>query len=202
MGHVYAFHGQAGTAGAIPLNTADQLLTGPASGAQIGTYLSNLGPVFGQFANVGVGNPGDTLDFAGSSGCAFLMSGGAAVGPLTNRVVLGQPGGGNLVGPVILGGGLSGSDVALSLVGDPTPDILLVGEQGSANVISIRDGAAFPAPPASVSMTQTGQVQLPLPAGWTIGPNGGSLLPDVNGDKVPDFALRGGGSPGKIAVYY
>ena len=200
MGHVYAFHGQAGTAGAIALNTADQALTGPAAGAQIGTYLSNLGSVFGQLANVGVGNPGDTLDFAGSAGCAFVMSGGASVGPLTNRVVLGQTGT-NLVGPVILGGGLSGRDVALSLVGDAKPDVLLVSEQ-NGNVISIRDGAAFPAPPASVNMTQTGQVQLALPAGWTIGPNGGSLIPDINGDTVPDFALRGGGSPGKIAVYY
>ena len=142
MGHVYAFHGQAGTAGAIALNTADQLLTGPAAGAQIGTYLSNLGPVIGQFANVGVGNPGDTLDFAGSAGCAFIMSGGASVGPLTNRVVLGQTGT-NLVGPVVLGGGLSGADVALSLVGDPTPDVLLVSEQ-NGNVISIRDGATNP----------------------------------------------------------
>ena len=200
MGHVYAFRGQAGTAGAVALSTADQLLTGPAAGAQIGTYLSNLGPIFGPFANLGVGNPGDTLDFPGSAGCAFVMSGGSAMGPLTNRVVLGQTSG-NLVGPVILGGGLSGGDVALSLVGDSKPDVLLVAEQ-NGNSISILDGATLPAPPASVNMTLTGQVQLALPTGWTTGPNGGSLIPDVNGDKVPDFALRGGGSPGKIAVYY
>jgi hypothetical protein len=200
MGHVYAFHGQMGTAGAIALNTADQVLAGPAAGAQVGTFLSNLGPVIGSLANVGVGNPADTVDFTGSSGSAFIMSGGTGMGPLTNKIVLGQTGT-NLVGPVVLGGGLSGSDVALSLVGDSTPDVLLVSEQNN-NVISIRDGKTFPAPPASVDMTATGQVQLPLPANWSIGPNGGSLIPDVNGDKVADFALRGGGSPGQIAVYY
>jgi len=200
MGHVYAFHGQPGTAGSIALGAADQVIAGPGSGAQIGTFLSNLGPVTGQFANVGIGNPLDNVDFPGASGCAFVMSGGTSVGPLTNKVVVSQAPTSNLVGPVILGGGLSGSDVALSLIGNSTPDVLLVAEQ--LGVITISDGSTFPAPPASLNTESSAQVVLPLPGGWTIGPNGGSLIPDINGDQIPDFALRGGGSPGKIAVYY
>jgi len=200
VGHVYAFHGQSGTAGAISLGAADQVIAGPASGAQIGVYVSNLGPVIGSLANVGVGNPVDRADFTGAVGCAFVMSGGSGLGPLTNKVVVSQAAPVNLVGPVILGGGLSGTDSALSLIGDSHPDVLLVAEQ--VGFITISDGKTFPAPPASLDTQATGQVVIAPPSGWSIGPGGGSLIPDVNGDHVPDFALRGGGSPGRIAVYY
>jgi len=200
MGHVYAFRGQTGTAGSIALAAADQVIVGPATGTQIGTFLSNLGPVIGQLPNVGVGNPIDSVDFPGQTGCAFVLSGGAGQGPLTNKVVVSQMPVSYLVGPVILGGGLSGTDAVLSLVGDAKPDVLLVAEQ--AGSITIRDGATFPAPPASLNALAQGQVRLLLPDGWTVGPNGGSLIPDINGDHVPDFAFRGGGSPGKVAVYY
>jgi hypothetical protein len=202
MGHVYAFRGQTGSAGAIALGAADQVMAGPAAGALIGTDLFNLGPVVGTLPNVGVGNPLDTVDFPGVTGCAFVMSGGPGLGPLTNKVIVSQAATSYLVGPVILGGGLSGSDVVLSLVGDAKPDVLLVSEQ--VGVISIGDGSKFPAPPASLNIKAQGQVLLPLPVGWSIGPNGGSLIPDINGDHVPDFALRGigSGAPGQVAVYY
>jgi hypothetical protein len=198
MGHVYAFHGQGGSS--IAISSADQAMAGPAAGALIGTFVSNLGPVVGTLANVGVGNPNDRLDFPGAVGCAFVMSGGAGLGPLTNKVVVSQPQPVNLVGPVILGGGLSGTDAALSLIGDSHPDVLVVAEQ--VGYLTITDGNTLPAPPASLNVQAAAQVVLSLPNGWSIGPDGGSLIKDINGDNHPDFALRGGGSPGKIAVYY
>ncbi|HVU51422.1 MAG TPA: PA14 domain-containing protein, partial [Polyangia bacterium] len=197
MGHVYAFHGQGGSS--ISFGAADQVIAGPASGTQIGVFVSNLGPVTGSLPNVGIGNPVDRVDFSGGIGCAFATSGGSGIGPLTNMVVVSQNQA-NLVGPVILGGGLSGSDVSLSLIGDAHADVLLVSEQ--IGVIAISDGTRFPAPPASLDMRASSDVVVGLPSGWQIGPNGGSLIPDINGDAFPDFAIRGGGSPGKLAVYY
>jgi hypothetical protein len=106
-----------------------------------------------------------------------------------------------LVGPVILGGGLSGSDVSLSLIGDSRPDVLLTAQQGA--YMTIVDGNKIPAPPGSADhKSTTVDVSIPLPTGWGNGNNGGSLIPDINGDGRPDFAIRKATSPGAMAVYY
>ena len=43
-GRVYAFHGQSGTSGAIPLGSADNVSDGPAANCKYGDYLALLGP--------------------------------------------------------------------------------------------------------------------------------------------------------------
>ena len=63
MGRVYAFHGQTGMAGGIPVSAADHPFVGPASGARIGLALSNLGPMLGSSPAVGIGSPFDAVSF-------------------------------------------------------------------------------------------------------------------------------------------
>jgi hypothetical protein len=198
-GRVYAFHGQSGTGGAIALSSADHVIAGPASGAYLGQVLSNLGPVVGQYPNLGIGAPLNNVDFAPVRGGAFITSGTPAAGPLTNKI-LATMSGGSLVGAVIVGGGLSGQDTALSLVGDSKPDVLLVAQM--SGVVTIADGSKLAAPPASVDFSATADVKVPLPSGWATSNNGGSLIPDVNGDGKPDFALRRATTVGAVAIFY
>jgi hypothetical protein len=198
-GHVYAYHGQTGTAGVIA--AADQVIAGPATGTRIGLTLFNLGPMLGPLNAVGVGNTADTVDFPGVNGAAYVMSGTAVSGPLTNKIIL-SLGGGAGVGAVVLGGALSGRDVALSLVGDGTPDLVL-GASVSGQ-LSIFDGSKLAAKGSPVESTSAAEVQVTLPAGWTTGEQAAALLPDVNGDGFPDFCLGNafGAVPGGVAVYW
>jgi hypothetical protein len=198
-GRVYAFHGQLGTGGAIPLASADHSIVGPASGTHVGLFVSNLGPVMGALPNVGIGNPLDDVDFAPVRGAAYVTSGTVATGPFANRLIVSQSGNA-LVGPVIFGGGLSGRDVALSLVGDAKPDVLLAAQTGS--YVSIADGARLPSATGKSDLATAAEVKMPIPAGWDVSNGGGSLIPDVNGDGRPDFALRKSSSPGAVGVYY
>jgi hypothetical protein len=198
-GRVYAFHGQTGTAGAIPLASADHSIVGPALDAHIGIFVSNLGPVIGSLPNVGIGNPLDNVDFAPILGAAYVTSGTTATGPLANRLIVGQTGS-YFVGSLILGGGLSGRDGALSLVGDAKPDVVLAAQM--SGFITIADGARLPGATGVNDFAKTAQVKVSLPPGWDISNGGGSLLPDVNGDGRPDFAVRKATAPLMVAVYY
>jgi hypothetical protein len=199
-GHVYAFHGQGGTAGAIAIGSNDQVIVGPASGAFVGQVLANLGPLVGQFPCVGVGMPLNDVDFAPTRGGAYITSGTPATGPLTNKMKVTQSANA-LVGPVVLGGGQSGRDVSLSLVGDAKPDVLLAGQMGA--FMTIVDGNKLPGASASADFTSSSaDVVITLPSGWNNGNNGGSLIPDLNGDSRPDFAIRKATMPGAVAVYY
>jgi hypothetical protein len=198
MGHVYAFHGQNGTPGAISLSSADQVIAGTASGTQIGLTLANLGPLVGGFPTVGIGNPVDFADVSGSAGTGFVMFGTPTTGPLTSKTTVIMSGG-NLVGPVILGGGLSGQDARLSFIGDSTPDLLFTAEMDT--FVTLSDGATFPSG-GMVDVTTSAQVKVPLPAGWAIGPNGGSVVKDVDGDGYPDFAIRKAVAPGSVGVFW
>lgn len=198
-GRVYAFHGQSGTGGAIALSAADHVIVGPASGAYLGQVLSNLGPVVGQYPNLGIGAPLNNLDFAPVRGGGFITSGTPAAGPLTNKI-LATMSGGSLVGAVVLGGGLSGQDTSLSFVGDSRPDVLLAAQM--SGVVTIADGSKLAAPPASVDFSATAAVKVPLPGGWTTSNNGGSVIPDINGDGKPDFALRRATTVGAVAIFY
>jgi hypothetical protein len=198
-GRVYAFHGQSGTMGAIALASADQVIAGPASGAHLGQVLSNLGPVVGAYPNLGIGSPLNLIDFAPVRGGAFVTSGTPATGPLSNKLSTTMSAA-SLVGAVIVGGGLSGLDSSLSLIGSSKPDVLLVAQQN--NVVTIADGSALPAPPASVDFSLDAPVKITLPTGWITGNNGGSLIPDINGDGKPDFALRRATTSGAVGIIY
>jgi hypothetical protein len=201
-GHLYTFHGQAAAGGVIPLSSADEVVAGTASGVFLGTVVANLGPVIGSLPNLGVGNPVDGVDYPGGSGVGFVFSGSSPTGPLLQNKDIVVLSNGVESGPVILGGGLSGLDTALSLVGSSKPDLLMTAEFGP--FFTITDGTNVPVPPASVDAATTADVKVSLPSGWSIGPNGGSLIPDVNGDGFTDFAIRNAVTSGvsQVAIYY
>ena len=198
-GRLYSFHGQTGTGGAIAIGTADNLVVGPGKKARIGLSLSNLGPMFGSLPAVGAGNELDALDTS-STGTGYVLHGDATTGPFASRIVMTQSGGVS-PGETIFGGGLSGRDVSLSLIGDATPD--LVFGSISNTTIDILDGAklALKTPPVN---SKTGEVRVTIPNTDNIAEGAGAIIKDINGDGVPDFALGFGYNavPGKVRVFW
>jgi hypothetical protein len=198
-GNVYAFHGQTGTAGVIPISSADNIISGPAIGARIGTGLTNLGTMFNGFHGVGIGNTLDTIDIPGGHGGAYLTSGTPAAGPFQNKQIayLNNVG---LSGGVLIGGGLPGTDVSVSLIGDATPDLVLAGQLNSPT-LTISDGAKIGPRTSPNEVGSTAEVVLTLPSGWATS-DGASIIADVNGDGVPDFSLGAATQPGAVLVFW
>ena len=140
QGRLYAFHGQAGTGGSIPLASADNSLVGPAAGAFMGSVLSNLGPIMNSSPSLGTGNPSDTTSSPGISGSAFVFSGDSGTGPLANHISFARAGT-TKTGQVVIGGAVSGRSTSYSLLGDSRPDLVLVPQTGPT--IQIVDGNAL-----------------------------------------------------------
>jgi hypothetical protein len=201
-GRLYAFHGR-GPGAAITASAADNVKVGPGKPAKIGQTLTNLGPVVNALPSVGSGNTADTLSVAGSNGTSFVLSGTAALGPLANSLILFQQGG-SAVGQVLFGGGFSGRDTVVSIIGDGKPDIGMTSLQ-NGNAIDIIDGNRV-AGLSSPSDTRTAaDVHVPLPSGWIGTAVGvGDLIRDINGDGFADFALgdQFGVVPGRVAVFW
>jgi hypothetical protein len=202
-GRLYAFHGR-GPGAAITAAAADNTLVGPAKSAKIGTVLSNLGPMINTLAAVGSGNTADTFSATtpGGTGTAFVLSGSAALGPFNADLVVVQSSS-IPVGQVIFGGGFSGRDGAVSLIGGAQPDLVMTGQ--SATGIDIVDGAVVPTLTSPSNVRMTGQVHIPLPAGWTQAARApGNLMKDINGDGVADFAIADlfGVVPGRVIVFW
>jgi FG-GAP-like repeat len=198
-GRVYAFHGQTGTSGAISISAADNLLVGLAASAKIGSALTNLGTMLDGFPGVGVGNTLDTTGVSGANGTGYLTSGSPATGPFANKIVTyltGATQGGN----VIVGGGLPGRDVQLSLIGDGTPDLVFAGQ--STSILTISDGAKIGAKTSPVELSSTAEVTLALPTGWFTGNESATIVPDVDGDHIPDFCIGSDNQPGSVLVYW
>ncbi len=203
QGRLYTFHGQSGTGGSIPLTSADNVFVGPATGSFVGTVLSNLGPMVNSLPSLGTGNPSDSASSPGISGSAFVFSGDTATGPVANLISFTRAGA-TRTGQVVIGGSISGRSASYSLLGDSRPDLVLVPQTGPT--IQIIDGnvvaglGAGPNDPTSVA-TAT----IPEVSGWlNTGVGQGGLIPDVNGDGYPDFAIGNAINPvpGKIAVYW
>jgi hypothetical protein len=200
VGHVYAFHGQTGTAGVIPIASADSVKAGLVNGSQIGIVLTNLGTMLDGFPGVGIGNTQDTVDVTGANGTGYLTSGTPATGPFVNTLMT-YLAGVSSGGGIILGGGISGRDVDLSLIGDDaTPDLIFGGQVGS--ILTISDGAHIGAKTTPIELASTAEVQIALPSGWGSGEAAGSMVSDINGDGVPDFCLGSLANPGAVLVYW
>jgi hypothetical protein len=200
-GRVYAFHGQSGSAGTIPIASADSVLVGPGKPARIGIELTNLGPIVNALPSVGIGNPSDTVSTPGVTGSFFVASGADTTGPFASKV-LGVESGTSGIGQVVFGGGISGRNTSLSIIGNGDPDLAVLSR--SASNLAILDGAGV-AGLSTVDMTTAAQVLVPLPAGWgfTAEASGG-LSPDINGDGYADFSVSNafGTVPGSVAVYW
>jgi hypothetical protein len=200
-GRVYAFHGQTGSSGVILVGSADSAIVGPGKPARIGVALTNLGSLFGSLPSVGIGNPYDALTVPGRTGTFYALSGtigDEAAGPFVNRVVgTGVSG----TGQVLFGGSISGRNRSLSVIGSSTPDLGTLSI--NATNVAIVDGATISG--STVDMTTKAQVFVPLPAGWgSTAEASGGIVPDINGDRVADFAVSNGFTvvPGSVVVYW
>ena len=199
-GRIYAFRGQTGTAGAIPVGSADAVVTGATAGMRIGTVLADLGVLSGGIASVGSGNPNDTTAPV-AAGSVFAYSGNTTTGPFMSEKTLYFTGA-SLVGAQLVGGGASGRNVSYSLIGDATPDVVVVPRNGA--VLAILDGAKLSGLTSPIDVAAKADVVTALPSTW--GPPAfgvQSIVPDVDGDGYPDFAISDGASTlaGQALIY-
>ena len=200
-GHIYAFRGQTGTAGVIAVTAADAVVAGATAGMRIGAVLANLGPMVNTVASVGAGNPNDATA-PGAVGSAFLYSGSATTGPFASSKTF-YLSNNSLVGAELLGGAVPGKDTALSLIGSATPDLVVGARNGSD--FAIVDGSKISALTSPVDARTAAASIVPLPSGFLNLLIGGStLIPDINGDGYPDFALSNAASnnAGEVVVFW
>jgi hypothetical protein len=199
-GRIYAFHGRAPGA-PIDVTSADNVVIGAATGALIGNQLANLGPVTSALASVGSSNFSDAVSVPGTTGTGFVLSGTATGGPFATSIVV-YKSGSSLSGQTLFGGGFSGKDTVVSLIGSSTPDVAISGQLGTLDII---DGAKLSSLTSPINATTAADVHVPMPAGWA-GTTGGSrnLMKDINNDGYPDFALGDvfGNVPGRVAVFW
>jgi hypothetical protein len=197
-GHVYAFHGQSGAGGLIPIASADEVIAGPANAARIGIVLSNLSTMLNGFAGVAVGNLLDAIDIPGGHGGLYLGFGTPATGPLASQIIA-YLANANAVGGISIGGGIPGRDSRVSLIGDATPDLVVAGEINSP--LTISDGAKVLGKASPIELGSTAEVNIPLP-GWSSAEAAGSIVTDINGDGVADICIGSQLQPGSVRVYW
>jgi hypothetical protein len=200
-GRLYAFHGR-GPGAAINATAADNILVGPGTGALIGTQLTNLGPVLGGLPLVGSSNLADGMSVPGTVGTGYLLSGTDTTGPFANNTIIYRTGS-TLPAEVLFGGGFSGMDTFVSLIGDSRPDVALAGQVGGT--IDIVDGSKVGSLASPINTTVSADVHIPLPSGWTGSASGTrSPIRDINNDGYPDFALGDvfGTVPGRVGVFW
>jgi hypothetical protein len=201
QGRLYAFRGR-GPGAAINATAADHVLVGPGIGALIGTQLTNLGPVLGGLPMVGSSNLSDAMSVPTIVGTGYLLSGTAATGPFASNIIAYRTST-NLPGQVLFGGGFSGLDQIVSLIGDARPDVALSGQVGST--VDIIDGSKLAALGGFVETSASADVHVPMPSGW-LGSTSGTRSPirDINNDGYPDFAIGDvfGNAPGRVGVFW
>jgi hypothetical protein len=200
-GRLYAFRGQAGTGGVINATAADAIMVGAAAQMRIGTTLANLGPINGALPAVGAGNVNDIMN-PGMAGSSYVLSGTAGTGPFINNKIFYLSNNG-LIGTTIMGGGISGRDLSVSLIGATGADLVVIGRNGTD--FAIIDGSKIPPLPSPSDARMVGDVIVPFPTGFgALSTAAGTLIPDINGDQYPDIAL-GASSPsvaGQVAVIW
>ena len=103
----------------------------------------------------------------------------------------------------LLGGGVSGLDQSFSLVGDATPDLVVVARDTTKFVIV--DGRSLNGAASPLDVNAVPAVTIPVPTGWTAtGEAEAKLIPDFDGDLHPDFAIGNaiGTIAGTVVVYW
>jgi len=106
-------------------------------------------------------------------------------------------------GQILFGGGFSGRDAFVSVIGNSKPDIAI--SSSSGGTVDVIDGSKVPSLASPSDSGTIADVRVPLPSGWTgtaVGPQ--NLIRDINGDTYPDFAMGDefGTVPGRVAVFW
>jgi hypothetical protein len=199
-GRLYAFHGQTGTAGAISSATANHITVGPTGNNRIGAALANLGTMINTLPSVGSGNPVERVTTP--NGNDYVFSGSAAAGPFASKVVV-HLASAALNGIALIGGGVSGRNQSYSLIGDGTPDLVMLARDSTRFVIV--DGRTIRTVASPIDAVANGTLSFPVPTDWvSTGEAEGTLIPDLNGDNYPDFAVGNaiGSVAGKVVAYW
>ena len=104
---------------------------------------------------------------------------------------------------MLFGGGFSGLDMSVSLIGDGKADVALAGQAGGT--LDIVDGSKLATLTSPIDTAVSADVHVPMPSGWTAATGGSrSLIKDINNDGYPDFALGDvfNAVPGRVAVFW
>ncbi len=193
-GTVYAFAGQ---------TTAGPITAAMNSDSVVGTAADRYGFTLGLIGAIG-SSPGALAIGATMAQYVDVHLGTTATGPFMGTaggapaatVRLTDSTSGNSFGVINIGGGVKGTGRVLSLIGDAAPDLVLAGQAGVNNPISIVDGSVFPTASGTADVGNptgsfVGKVQRltgVLPSGW-MGYTTGTIIPDCNGDGLADFAV-------------
>lgn len=206
-GRVYAFQGgQTGTDGVISATEARHSFDGLGANTFAGITLAVVGPIGGSFG-LAVGNPVHVG--SGINGDAYGTEGSASTGPFSRVRAFTDSAATRIndrFGSTTLGGGFSGRNHYVSLIGDGTPDLVLGAsrEADAAARLYLFDGSKISALPNPADAATTADVIVPLPSGWAGTSSSDTLLQDVNGDSYPDIAITEYEMdlPGRVAIFW
>jgi len=208
-GTVFAFAGQA-TTGPITAAMSDDSTVGTAAdrygvtlgllgalGASPGAV--SIGATVGQYVDVHMGTVASG-PFTGTSG-----------GAPTPTVRFGTSALGNSFGVVNIGGGVKGTSLPVSVVGDASPDLILAGQAAVGLPIYVVDGSVIPSLSGSVDLAAPGatvggkmvSIVGRMPSAW-VGYTTGTIIPDSDGDGYGDFAVGEAvtSTAGRVVVFH
>ena len=194
-GTVYAFAGQP-TVGPITAAMADDSVVGVVAdryGLTLG-FLGALGPSPGALAiGATVAQYVDVHLGTAATG-PFTGAAGGAPAPAVRLTV--APTSGNSFGIVNVGGGVKGTAVTVSVIGDASSDLILASQASNGLPLYVIDGSVIPSLSGTLDVgTPSGNlagrmvtVLGRMPTGW-IGYTTGTIIPDSDGDGYGDFAV-------------
>jgi hypothetical protein len=206
---VYAFRGQA-TAGPITAAMSDDSVVAPAAD-RYGLSLGLVGALSGSPGAVSIGAPtGQYVDVhLGTTATGpFLGTNGGAPSPTVRFT---DSASGNSFGVLNVGGGVKGTAVTVSLIGDASPDLVVGGQAGVNLPIYIIDGAVLSSLSGSVNLAApSGAITTRMvtalgrmPSDW-LGYASSTIIPDSDGDGFGDFAVgeTTGSTAGRAVVFH
>ena len=218
----HGFLSSSSTAGAV-FAFAGQATVGPISAAMnddsvVGTAADRYGITLGLIGALGT-SPGAISIGATSGQYVDVHMGTAATGPFTGTpggapsptVRFTDPTSGNSFGVLNVGGGVKGTSLLVSVVGDASPDLILAGQASVNQPIYIVDGSAIPSMTGSVNLATAGPaagsrmvtILGRMPSGWG-GYASGTIVQDADGDGYGDFAVgeSNGSAAGRVVVFH
>jgi hypothetical protein len=174
-------------------------------GVRYGNALVNVGAIGTGVPLLAIANTGDAATVAPFVGTTYVQAGEAAAGPFGKRSVLYSATRSN-IGRILFGGGVPGVNSTLSIIGgitDSSPDVGVGGPSGSVYILEASKVMDATMP---LNVDLTADVVVALPADWRgSATSAGGLVPDINGDRIADFALCDSamvGQSGRVVVFW